>query len=156
MKHLFTIFLVSFCSLFLGNETFAQELNVISAGGNYTEGASFSMSWTIGEAIIFTGSSGNNDVTQGFHQPELRVLGIEEYQELDISVYPNPARENINIVTSEQTKMTIYDIQGKIVETLDIYSSLTSVDVSNLSRGTYTLVFEANGTLAKRMKIVIL
>lgn len=138
------------------NELRAQELNAISASGGYSEGAVYSMSFTIGEAVIITGTSGAHHITQGFQQPDLAVLSVEEYQNIDISVYPNPARDVINVSTSENTKLMVYDIQGKVVRTFDIFSSQTTIDVSELSRGTYTLVFEANGSIANRMKIVIL
>jgi hypothetical protein len=142
--------------MFVGNSANSQELNAISSSGNYTEGTSYSIAWTLGEAVIITASSASNVITQGFHQADLKVLSVEEFQYLDIAVYPNPARDNINIITSEQTKLTIFDIQGKIIDIMDIYSSETTIDVSYLSRGTYTLVFETKGALAKRMKIVIL
>lgn len=156
MKTKSTTYLVAAYLLFCAHNVHGQELNVISSSGNYTEGTSHSIAWTVGEVVIETASDPSNDVTQGFHQPDLKVLSVQEYSDLDISVYPNPARNQFNVITSEQTNLTIYDIQGKEVRSMDIYSSQTSIDVSDLSRGTYTLVFEANGTIAKRMKIVIL
>ena len=53
------------------------------------------------------------------------------------------------------TKMSILDMQGKLIDVIDISSVNTKIDVSYLTRGTYMLMFEANGTLAKQMKIVI-
>ena len=136
--------------------SFGQELFVISGGGGYAENASYSMSYTVGETVIATATTSSFHITQGFQQPDVAVLSVEEVQKIDISVYPNPARDVLNITTSENTRLSVYDMQGKLVQTLDIFSSQTSIDVSNLSRGTYTLVFEANGTLANRMKIVIM
>lgn len=155
MKSLFTIILV-LTGLMFTNNTSAQELFVIGSSGGYSEGASHNLSWTMGEVIVTTATAVNHDATQGFHQPDVHVLSVEEYKPLDISVYPNPARDIINIESSENSKLSIYDIQGKFVDTMDITSNTTSIDMSYLSRGTYTLVFEANGGLAKRMKIVIL
>ena len=156
MKLLYTIFLVV-VSFGFSNRSNAQELNVIAASGGYSEGAVYSMSYTIGEAIVVTAQSGAHHITQGFQQSDIAVVGIEELQpEIDITVYPNPANDFLNISSSENTKLTMYDMQGKLVRTMDITSSQTQIDVSDLSRGTYSLVFEANGYAANRMKIVIL
>src|SRR5690606_32931522 len=109
--------------------------------GGYAESALYSMSYTVGEAYIVTATSSGHHLTQGFQQPRLAVSSVTEFQPIDILVYPNPARDMINISTSENTRLSVYDMQGKIVRTLDIYSSQTTLDVSDLSRGTYTLVF---------------
>lgn len=132
------------------------ELQVIAGSGGYAENGSYSMSYTVGEAVIPTATSASYHLTQGFQQGYLFVLSVDEFETpIDISVYPNPARDILNISASENTRMSVYDMQGKLVRTLDILSSLTTLDVSELSRGTYTFVFEANGTIAERMKIII-
>lgn len=138
------------------HNAYSQELHVIGSAGNYTEGTTHSIAWTVGEVIIVTGTDANNDVTQGFHQSNVHVLTVEEIQPLDISVYPNPARDILNIETSEASQMKIFDIQGKLVDTMDIISLTTSIDISYLSRGTYSLIFETKSGLAKRMKIIIM
>jgi hypothetical protein len=156
MKNIFTIFLVILTGTVFNTNAKAQELNVIAGSGTYTETSGGSVAWTLGEVVTATLVYPNHAVTQGFHQSDLIVVGIETYNELDISVYPNPTRDFINITSSENARMTIYDIQGKLIDNMDVTSTTSQIDVSYLSRGTYTLVFEANGALAKKMKIVIL
>ena len=137
--------------------SFAQELRVIGSSGNYTVGSSHSVAWTIGEPITATITSATNHVTQGFHQSDLYVLNVKDYTTaVEINVYPNPARDLINISCSEDLLMTIYDIQGKEIQSANVSTLTSSFDVSHLSRGTYTLVFSADGLLKKRMKVVIL
>lgn len=156
MKRINTIFLVVLTVSFFCENVRAQELKVVASAGNYAEGAEHNFSWTMGEVVIATLIFPNNQVTQGFHQPNIAVLNIMSYQEMDINVYPNPAKDMINVTTSVDSKLSIYDMQGKLVDSMDIFTTTSSIDVTYLSRGTYTLVFEANGSLAKRMKIVIL
>jgi hypothetical protein len=132
----------------------AQELNVVASSGTYTEGATHSIAWTIGEAVTASLIFPDNHVTQGFHQSDLYVLSVDEFQPLIISVYPNPARDIINITSDEPSRMSIYDMQGKLITTIDVNSSTSELDVSYLSRGTYSLVFEAKGAIAKTMKII--
>ncbi|MCB9222932.1 MAG: T9SS type A sorting domain-containing protein [Crocinitomicaceae bacterium] len=158
MKSAKIIVLVLSLGLYYGNSAVAQQgLNVIGSAGTYTELSNGSISWTLGEVVIVTSSIPTNDVTQGFQQGDIYVLSVKDYadKKLDISVYPNPADDIINVTSSELTKMTIMDMQGKLIDVMDISEITTQVDVSYLSRGTYMLMFEANGTLAKQMKIVI-
>ena len=156
MKRLNTIFLIVIALSFTSVSYSQLELQVIAGSGGYAENTSYSMSYTVGEAVIPTATSASYHLTQGFQQGHIYVLSVNELENpIDISVYPNPARDILNISASENTRMSVYDMQGKLVRTLDIFSSLTSIDVSELSRGTYTLVFEADGVAAERKKIVI-
>jgi len=143
-----------FVAIGFNSNVTAQELYVVGSSGNYTEGATHSIAWTVGEPITATLIFPDNHVTQGFHQSDLHVLTVEEFQPLVISVYPNPARELINITSDEPARMSIFDMQGKLITTIDVNSSTSELDVSYLSRGAYSLVFEANGTIAKTMKII--
>lgn len=155
MKNVITIFLVV-TSLGLGSISYGQEQRIIGAAGEFTQAAGNTVSWTIGEVVIETFQVTANHLTQGFHQSDLYVVSIEDYGDLDIQVYPNPARESVNISSDVETQMSVYNSQGKLIEVRDINDNLTTMDVSHLSRGTYMLVFEANNAIAKKMKIVIL
>ncbi len=67
-----------------------------------------------------------------------------------ISVYPNPATNEV-IITSSETNFTIndkvelYSMVGKKLMTSRILSSKTSVDISNLASGAYLLVTHIQG-----------
>lgn len=155
MKNLNTIFLVV-TGLFIGSFSYGQEQRIIGSAGEFTQAAGNTVSWTIGEIVTETFQVTANHLTQGFHQSDLFVVSIEDYSLLDIQVYPNPARESINISSDLTSRMSVYNAQGKLIEVRDINQTLTTMDVSDLARGTYMLVFEANNAIAKKMKIVIL
>lgn len=155
MKNLRTIFSVAI-ALSYGAVSFGQEQKVFGAAGEFTQAAGNTVSWTIGELVVETFQVTANHLTQGFHQSDLYVVSVEDFGLLDIQVYPNPARESINISADMASKMSVYSAEGKLIQVRDINETLTTMDVSHLSRGTYMLVFEANNTIAKKMKIVIL
>ncbi len=140
----------------LSSVSFSQELNVLASSGNYTVGATHSVAWTLGEVVTATLIFPANHVTQGFHQPCLAVLNVQDYQELNISVYPNPARDMIHVTSDENAQMTLIDLQGKIINNYNVNSVTSDIDVSYLERGTYMLIFNAGGNLAKKMKVVVL
>ncbi|MNK81110.1 hypothetical protein D3C87_1008490 [compost metagenome] len=54
-----------------------------------------------------------------------------------ISVYPSPAKDNINIITGVTGKVTIYSIEGKRVLTQALKAGNSIVDVSSLKNGVY-------------------
>ena len=53
-------------------QSFARD--VIGSAGTFVTSASGSMAWTIGEVMTETYSSSGNFFTQGFHQPDTKVL----------------------------------------------------------------------------------
>jgi hypothetical protein len=64
---------------------------------------------------------------------------ITDIKASTISIYPNPARNNINITLPEnvsQAVFTLYDMQGKVFIRKEI-SSQETVSVSNLATGIY-------------------
>ena len=63
-----------FATLFTAFAASAQE--VVSSQGETYSNANGSIDFTVGEVIINTGSSGTNDLTQGFHQTNWDFLGV--------------------------------------------------------------------------------
>lgn len=71
-----------------------------------------------------------------------RGIGVEKYNQASaISIYPNPAKGNFVLETSvsEKQQMQIIDVNGKVVLSSTI-SGTTTVDVSSLSEGVYTVM----------------
>ena len=77
----------------------AQSLSpqVLSSGGGYAEGASLSLSYTIGEIAVETLTGTSLVLTQGFQQP-LDVGGTftpeSMYPDWKVQTWPNPVVKN--------------------------------------------------------------
>jgi hypothetical protein len=151
MKQLFTV--VAACSL--GTICLSQEQNVVGTSGSYTENASGSVSWTIGEVIIETGTGGTHEATQGFHQSNIWVLGVEELSELEISIYPNPTSDFVNIKTEGEVMLSIYDMSGRLINSYHLTEETNQINVDQYSRGTYNMVFETEGQKSKTARLVV-
>ncbi|MDP1727882.1 MAG: T9SS type A sorting domain-containing protein [Bacteroidota bacterium] len=79
-------------------------------------------------------------------------VGIDENKiDLNIQVYPNPARHYVSIKSAHQnTELWLYDLSGKLL----LYSNEKTIDVSSLQAGFYQLlIFTLNGN--KMFKLVI-
>jgi len=152
MRHLFLIHLGI---IIIGNSAYSQELKLVSNSGTYTKNANGSISWSVGEVMIVTATSGSNEVTQGFHNPNIWVLGTEELVELEISIYPNPTCDIVNIEAPVESILSIYDMNGRLVSTHLLNDSNNQIDVSSLSRGTYNLMFTTKDSNFKTVKLIV-
>ena len=64
-------------------------------------------------------------------------IGVDEF-DFEVSVYPNPTSEVLNIELSEMaTSINIIGLDGKVLSHNDVNSLSTSVDVSMLKSGMY-------------------
>ena len=74
----------------------------------------------------------------------LEFTGLDENESPYVAVYPNPTYNSFILSTKDMMNMnyTLLDIQGKVVLTGKIESPEETVNISNLSRGQYNLVFE--------------
>lgn len=147
----FILFLCAMCTL----NVFSQNQNVISNGGNYQESSGGSLTWTIGEVVINTLESPDVHVTQGFNQDWLNFLNIEVFSEkINVSVFPNPTTEFINIEADKKSDLVIYDASGKSVGQYKI-DKTDQIDLSDFSAGIYYLNFSRKNAKLKTIKIII-
>ena len=107
-----------FCCFLLQGQTIQNE--VISSVGESSTTSNKSVSWTIGEPIIETGSNTTNILTQGFHQSYFIVTSIEENLSIidfKLVLYPNPTAGMIQLYYSlgdeEELEYRFISINGK-------------------------------------------
>jgi len=108
----------------------------------------------------FEGDNGNNfylddiNIYLGAPSDDI-VLGIAEQEEIDeLSVYPNPADDELNIRfsvnASSNANIQIQDVYGKIVQNNYVNavegSNLVMMDTQNLSAGVYFVNIAIGGT----------
>jgi len=116
--------------------------NISAAGGSQLVG-NVSLIFTIGELAINEYDTINNHVSEGFISPDIvNLTGIKDYQVLQgISVYPNPAKDwiNISLPSQEKYEIYIYDINGKQILKQQISES-GKISVSSLKKANYLLL----------------
>jgi len=136
-KFIFTL------TMLLSSVVYVSAQEVISAAGETKSTAEYEVSWTIGEPVIATGSSGSYSLTQGFHQPILSVTPTEIFaDDLNIEVYPNPAREFVTINSDqllENAEYALFSLSGKKLMEGKIMNKTTKLSIENRASGSYLL-----------------
>ena len=143
--------------LLLSGTLFSQKSTV--ATGADAQGAGGSMSYSIGltnyETISSTGT-----ITQGVQQPyEFYAVGIEEWDsDIQISAYPNPLTSQLTVSFSnevmEEMSFQLTDGAGRLVETGQLESKETFIDVQDLARSNYFLTIYKKDQSVRVYKLV--
>lgn len=116
-----------------------METEVIGAAGTSVSGSTASLQWTVGEPMIRT--TGLSAVlSEGFHQTAVwEIVPIVEVPEIDITVWPNPFSEYVEIRTVQPVVVVLNDLSGKlIIDEVRIAQNAT-LTTTHLSGGTYIL-----------------
>lgn len=135
----------------------AATQQVVAAAGGVDTAGTVQLSWTLGETAVDR-MAGPFRVTEGFHQPMLRVepgwpdqRDIVHAQRHDdavqqaLTVFPNPASDRVDIrrdaLLDEPLAMRLFDAEGRAVWTgqLDPGASQMHLRVDHLAAGAYYL-----------------
>ena len=140
---------------------YSQNLDhfVIGTDGGYAGNNQFSLSYTIGEIVTELGNDpvNNIDLTQGFQQAYISIVSTENHiADIDISVFPNPAVNYLNVNISDLSKVktyAMYDMSGKLLLQQEIISNQFEISFSNFSSGNYLLIFKNDQQKLKTLKV---
>lgn len=83
-----------------------------------------------------------------FYGDSLGTSGINEIKDFSLQIYPNPASDNITIVSDKYLNnagLTIYNMMGEIVMTKKLIGNQVNVDISNMSAGLYFITINDRG-----------
>ena len=153
------IFLIT--NILLAFSFYSQNLDhfVIGTDGGYAGNNQFSLSYTIGEIVTELGNDNVNniDLTQGFQQAYISIVSTENHiADIDISVFPNPAVNYLNVNISDLSKVktyAMYDMSGKLLLQQEIISNQFEIGFSNFSSGNYLLIFKNDQQKLKTLKV---
>ena len=154
-----TIFLIA--NILFAFSFYSQNLDhfVIGTNGGFAGNNQFSLSYTIGEIVTELGNDpvNNIDLTQGFQQSYISIVSTENHiADIDISVFPNPAVNYLNVNISDLSKVksyAMYDMSGKLLLQHEIISNQFEVSFSNFSSGNYLLIFKNDQQKLKTLKV---
>jgi hypothetical protein len=120
------------------------------------------LSWSIGENGIETFTNCDLVLTQGFHQPSLKITQIDEPNSVDLqlTVYPNPIKDflTISIQSPDEISCTagLYALSGKLLKNKEIKGKtiLEKMDLSTYPPNLYILkIVGRNGQFLQTYKV---
>ncbi len=110
-----------------GNIKFYAAVNNVNLNGDIT-----------GDQVVITSTA------------SIGVLGVDEANRLEFSMFPNPSTNIVNIqLPTGVTKGTVqlFDYTGKLLITQEVTDVYQTINVKNLSKGIYLLKIAADGKL---------
>lgn len=147
-----TIFLLS---LLYTLAVSAQE--VVSTQGDSYSNASANIDFTLGEIVINTRTSGTIELTQGFHQTNWNFVGIQDHSpSFNATIFPNPTSEVLNIRTSayKNVSFIVFDTKGNLVLQDKLTAEQTTIQVSKLATGSYSVVLKDHTRNLKTFNLI--
>ncbi len=147
-------------SLMLTGYLVGYSQQVISSSGGIVSGESSQLSWTFGETFIKTMSTEDCSLTQGVQQNNLLITVLDEEPviETDIVAYPNPVKDIFTIEFKDKDageySYKLMDINGRQIETKQVFSDKTEINISRVDAGVYYLNIINNKESIKKFKIV--
>jgi len=142
-----------------GNEVIEAQ-QVISSMGGSLQNSSGTLSYTLGELVIDTYTSGSVTITQGFHQPKITVTEINELSDPDflITVFPNPTNAIITLQTEKaitgKIKYALFDLNGKVLLDGELENDKTEITFESMNPGIYFIKIFKDGIETRTFKIV--
>ena len=152
--------LIAFMLLGLSATTLAQQANP-AAGGNAT-GSGGSFSYTVGQVAYTSAHTSTVDISQGVQQAYAISVasGINSATavSLQCTAYPNPTTDKLTLSISDVEKSELsyqlFDIDGKLLESQNIESAETSINLEQYKTATYFLRVRNANSEIKTFKII--
>lgn len=82
------------------------------------------------------------------------ILGVNQNQFEDISLYPNPATSIINVKNAENANIQVFDILGKLILSQQNIAIDAQVNVSQLQAGTYFMKISKDNLVATKKFLI--
>ena len=147
--------IICFCFSFMYGRAQTISPSVISSTGGAISDSATVLNWTLGETVIQNIQSGNNYLSQGFHQPYYTIITAVENTTsfFDVKVFPNPSADILNIIINSDTELPfelfLTDINGKVLfkkkENTGAKQHSFTYDTSNLATALYFIKITNTG-----------
>lgn len=146
--------------LLFSASTLAQQ--ALKSGGGDATGTGGSAGFTVGQIFYTTENGEGGSFAQGVQQPyEIWVVtSSDDFGEiyLTTTVYPNSTLHVLNLkiegVDFENVHYQLYDLNGRLLKSDKVSSSVTRLDMSQLEASTYFLIVHHHNREIKSFKIL--
>ncbi len=148
--------------LLVSGLTGLQAQETIPATGGNASGSGGSASYSLGQLVYTTNTGTSGSVAQGVQQAhEISVItGIEQAKDINLicSAYPNPTSDFLTLkienYDKENLSYTLFDVNGKLLESKKITGNETSISMTNRLSKLYFLKVIDSQKEIKTFKII--
>ncbi len=86
---------------------------------------------------------------------DLAVDAKQVSNNVKINVYPNPTTGTLNITNAENAAVYVYNILGEVVASINNADASSTIDMSNLSEGTYIVkILTDDNVITKKINLI--
>ncbi len=137
------------------NETFelpadCYEFRVLDTASN--GGGEVTLTDNQGTELYHTNGNYGNGERSPFSSNGL--LGVNQNQLENISLYPNPATSTINVKNAENANIQVFDILGKLILSQENIAMDAQISVSQLQAGTYFMKISKDNFVATKKFLI--
>lgn len=117
------------------------EPQVMASSGGSGSAGGYTLEWTLGQTAVQTLKSGAYVLTQGFHQPNLLVVGVRDVRyPFEVHIAPNPFSHRIHLQTSQSPLWwRAFTPDGKWVTDFQSLDEEGIIDLREAPQGTLML-----------------
>jgi len=132
---------------------------VVVSSGEFFQGSSGSLSFSLGECVTETYSNSQGSVAQGFQQGTLTIGTLLKNEKFDISisVYPVPTAGIVNLKVQDYNDVltaVILDLAGHEIIKKALTQTISEFDLTKFTSGNYIMnVTNKSGILIQSFKI---
>jgi hypothetical protein len=151
-------------------------LNSVEAGQGYPSTAALipqGATNAVGNSMWNLNDTGSSEMSWAFRFQELNAAGDQigtpltmtyafdpnlsanDFNKVNVSLYPTVADNELNITTQEPLELVIYNLLGKKIKDIQVKSGTSVIDISALSSQPYLLRFTNNNNQQLTKKIVV-
>ena len=98
---------------------------------------------TVGDYVIAATAQNYQPKIWNHH---IYSASIDEANDMNLAIYPNPASEKINIKVNRECSVDVYGTNGVRYMKYSISTGDNMIDISNLPKGVYVIQINAGGT----------
>ena len=108
-----------------------------------------------GAPELFVGTEAGGLLSYGTRNRTITATRTEAARILALSIYPNPATATATVETALPTRVTVFDLTGRVVQAADIVQRRHTLSLTGLAAGVYLVRAEgADGTAAVQRLLV--
>jgi len=158
MRKFTLLIIIWLCVWKLDAQTLYPE--VMSSFGGFAQNNSGIITYTAGEPLFETISSGNGILTQGFNQTIMvtyAATGVLLIPDLRLAAYPNPTIDMVQVMVDNTSgyvlTILMTDIKGNLLYRDTHVTTNSQIDLGSYATGVYVLSILYNNQIVRTFKI---